>query len=80
MVLRRFPEMDETAEQLRIIWELLDWIDENTGHMSGHTNSLLLWLDREYLPGAQRNWRTASRLIQADQYIEWLREEIYGES
>ena len=71
--------LQETAEQIQYMLDILEDI-ELTGHESGHTDSLLLWLDGRYLPDAVPSWKALSRHEQAAQYIKWLREEKYGNS
>jgi hypothetical protein len=62
--------MDETAEQIQQILDLLpeEW---NTAHW----NSIMLWLEGEYLSDADSSWRALTRYEQADWYILWIREE-----
>lgn len=66
---------DETAEQIQ---QILDLLPEDTS--SGHEPSIWLWLEGRYLNGAYDDWKNLSRYEQAEQYIEWLKEEQYGNS
>jgi hypothetical protein len=63
----------ETGEQIQQIMDLLpdDW---NTSHY----DSLMFWLDGQYLTDAYPEWKTLSRYEQADWYITWLKEESRG--